>query len=226
MEKRFTDLLCRIGANGFGFRTVFEDMLDLYIYAASLKTVGFETVQKIYEKYGDVSLLIESMQVVGDAAEKNQDILGEFFMNCVTHGENGQFFTPMNVCDLMATISVRVKSNDESVFDPCCGSGRMLLAAVNHSRQKGLNPFCVGADIDLIAVKMAVVNLHIRSVKSDVFWMDSLNSKVWRVYSVRLFYGFPCIVLDDKPDDKYVAVEESYRGRKELVKEGIQLSLF
>lgn len=38
--------------------------------------------------------------------DKKGDYLGEFYQNNVTFGENGQFFTPEVICDMMTKINV------------------------------------------------------------------------------------------------------------------------
>lgn len=57
------------------------------------------------------------------------DILGHIFTEEITRGENGQFFTPETVCQFMAQIMVPEPTEEVFTYnDPCCGSGRMLLA--------------------------------------------------------------------------------------------------
>ena len=77
------------------------------------------------------------------------DVLGSFFQEHVSFGHNGQFFSPQNICDMMACISGPVKQGG-SILNPACGSGRMLLAAANNNR----NALFYGADIDENCAKM------------------------------------------------------------------------
>ena len=55
------------------------------------------------------------------------DVLGNIYEQKVSHGHNGQFFTPQSVCDLMAQITVN--EDAKSISDPACGSGRNLISA-------------------------------------------------------------------------------------------------
>jgi type I restriction-modification system DNA methylase subunit len=67
--------------------------------------------------------------LVRETLEFQQDALGEIFMANVGFGEHGQFFTPTHVSDMMAQMVYSSKSTQqETVCDPCCGSGRFFLS--------------------------------------------------------------------------------------------------
>ena len=68
--------------------------------------------------------------------------------------DNGQFFTPEPICDMMARM-LHPAGFGERVADCCCGSGRMLMAAAKISR----NSLFFGADIDRTCAMMCVINL-------------------------------------------------------------------
>lgn len=76
----------------------------------------------------------------------------------------------------------------QSVCDSCSGSGGMLLSAVKKCAEEndGGRLFCYGSDIDLICVKMTVVNLMMNSVPSEVTWMNTLTMQHWRSYHIDL----------------------------------------
>ena len=42
------------------------------------------------------------VQEMDNCGEGLKDIFGEFFMEYITHGHNGQFFTPEPICEMMA----------------------------------------------------------------------------------------------------------------------------
>jgi hypothetical protein len=102
------------------------------------------------------------------------DILGDVFQGAITYGEAGQFLTPEPVCDLMARMTLEpagtTGTDRKTILDPCCGSGRMLLAAAN------VRPNCefVGQDIDLRCVRMTAINLALRNLYGQVIWGNSL----------------------------------------------------
>lgn len=115
------------------------------------------------------------------------DALGDLFMDCVSFGRNGQFFTPQEVCDMMAVMTYGDGLEDgKSVNDPACGSGRMLLAMAKRNRRLKF----YGADNDLTCVKMAALNMLVNSMKGEVAWMNTLSMEHYRSYHINLIqYG-------------------------------------
>ena len=112
--------------------------------------------------------------------ETREDILGDLFQGGITYGERGQYFTPAPICDLMAQLT----AGDEQLFgerttDPCCGSGRMLLAMAK------LNPngVFVGQDADLRCVKITAINLGLRNLYGYAIWGNSLSNERKLVYA-------------------------------------------
>jgi len=112
-------------------------------------------------------------------AKVGQDILGDIYMEYISHGEMGQFFTPAPICDLMTQIT-GVKDR-ETVADPCCGSGRLLISAGK------LNPsaHCVGVDISPMCAKMAAINMWLFNLNADIYHGDSLSMKMYQVWEIR-----------------------------------------
>ena len=80
------------------------------------------------------------------------------------------------------------QQQDEVVFDPCCGSGRMLLAYAEKKRPKAL----VGQDVDLRRVKMTTTNLALRNLYGYVLWGNSLVNEVKQGYrtGMNMYGGF------------------------------------
>lgn len=106
--------------------------------------------------------------------ETRADILGDLFMGAITFGENGQFYTPEGVTDLLAQMA----GTGATVFDPCCGSGRMLLSAATLNARRTF----VGQDIDMRCVRMTAINLALRNLYGYVIWGNSLTAEQRLVY--------------------------------------------
>jgi hypothetical protein len=113
--------------------------------------------------------------VVGAMEETRRDILGDLFQGAITYGEGGQFLTPETVCDLIACMT---RPGGRFVYDPCCGSGRMLLAAADVDRAREF----IGQDIDLRCVRITAINLALRNLYGYVLWGDSLAGQCKLVY--------------------------------------------
>lgn len=114
-------------------------------------------------------------QLVEAMEETRRDILGDLFQGAITYGEAGQFLTPETVCDLIARMT---GPGGRFVHDPCCGTGRMLLAAADVDRGRQL----IGQDIDLRCVRITTINLALRNLYGYVLWGDSLRDECRRLF--------------------------------------------
>jgi len=86
---------------------------------------------------------------------------------------NGAYYTPYPVCRLMAMMNEAQPG--ESVCDPACGSGRMLLASLEVCRERfGGQPVLYGVDIDHDAIRACRLNLILAGAYSTVEPADSL----------------------------------------------------
>lgn len=104
-----------------------------------------------------------------------KDVLGDLFMEFVSHGRNGQFFTPPDVCQMITELAMAEQPEQrETVTDPACGSGRMILAAAKRNRHLR----CYGADSDLVCCKMAALNMIVNTVAGEVAHMNSWKSTI------------------------------------------------
>ncbi len=152
-------------------------------------------------------------KLVAIMEETRSDILGDIFQGAITRGQAGQFFTPDSLCELMARLTDADSFSDPStigalptdaayavsaigktVFDPCCGSGRLLLAAARENR----NRFFVGQDTDHRCVKITAINLALWNLYGKVIWGNSLTLDVKRVYHTG-FDGRSVIRVEEVP---------------------------
>lgn len=110
------------------------------------------------------------------------DILGDLFQGSITYGEKGQFLTPEPICQMMAQMNLPEEKTDldgrRSVNDPCCGSGRMLLAAAEIQP----NWHFVGQDVDLRCTRMTAINLALRNYYGHVVHGNSLSNTTDLIY--------------------------------------------
>lgn len=125
----------------------------------------------------------EALNAYGEAAENYHDPLGEMFMMRISHGNNGQFFTPQDLCDLMAHITEPI---GETVNDPTCGSGRLLLSALKTSRDNGKEPIVYGNDLSYTCAQMCLMNLLFNSARGEVSCGDALlmNLDTFRFFRI------------------------------------------
>jgi N-6 DNA Methylase len=108
------------------------------------------------------------------------DLLGAYFEQHVTRGQNGQFFTPVNLCQMMARMTYGDVGAGKTIADPACGSGRMLLAVAEDAPA---NLF-FAADVDARCCRMAALNFFANGLRGEVAWMNSLTLQWWGAWHV------------------------------------------
>ena len=140
------------------------------------------------KRVGSVEKPAQLFAAVVNALEENpeQDFLGQMYMglNLGNHWQ-GQFFTPYNVCRMMAEINFGDGAKAEaeskgylSVCDPCVGAGAMLIAAANAMRRADINyqtsAVFVGQDVDRLVALMAYIQLSLLGCPGYIIVGDSL----------------------------------------------------
>ena len=108
----------------------------------------------------------------------------------------GQYFTPRAL--IQAIVEVVNPKIDETVADPCCGTGGFLLASYHHMKQQSMdiekqeflkNNALYGADITPLVVTLASMNLFLHDIgvdKSPIELKDSLVETNDDLYQVVL----------------------------------------
>ncbi|MDN5215556.1 N-6 DNA methylase [Fulvivirgaceae bacterium BMA12] len=100
------------------------------------------------------------------------DILGDFYMDYITNGQNGQYFTPAPVCEVMAKLQLgNLEDEGNRILDPACGSGRMLLSTAKLYYRN----YFFGADNNNTCAKMATLNFFFNGLQGEIAWMNSLS---------------------------------------------------
>ena len=112
--------------------------------------------------------------VMGMEEYPDCDFLGELYMNLeLGNSKTGQFFTPYDVCRMMAQVTINddlLKSQIEkngwiSINDCACGAGATLVAAANYLRSIGINyqmqALFVAQDVDATVALMCYIQLSL-----------------------------------------------------------------
>jgi hypothetical protein len=123
--------------------------------------------------------MVDAME---ETRDNMRDILGDLFQGAITYGEAGQYMTPECLTRLMAQLSIGDTEDDpgcvRTVCDPCCGSGRMLLAVAEQNRHWHF----FGQDVDLRCVRMTAINLALRNLYGYITHGNSLTLEEKLVY--------------------------------------------
>ncbi len=165
------------GLNGYDPMNVFTDFLRYVIHGFSpgappLKDWRYKRQQnaafmKMFAEW------VRLMQKQLEAASW-YDALGDLFMALSSRkGQQaqGQFFTPVHICDLMVMCTeTDEKKTGQRINDPTCGSGRLLLAY--HVRHLG--NYLVAEDVNRTCCLMTICNMLIHGCVGEVIHHDSL----------------------------------------------------
>ncbi len=200
----------------YDLRTVFDDFLTLCICAFSHNPLtGKSHDEELYletiEKYKNDELrhrFPEMLAVLVNQMEERvgsglgNDVLGEFYEQNLYRKGASQYFTPWPICSFMAKItgnnSIVATHWPLRILDPCCGSGRMLLAS---AQENGKKQEYYGIDIDQTCVKMTAINLFLNGMfHSEVMCSNALSPNDFRVSYKISFLPFGIFRITEKED--------------------------
>lgn len=116
------------------------------------------------------ALAIGNTRVAGDVMGDAYEYLIKKFADS-TNKKAGEFYTPRSVVRLM--IDILDPKEGETVYDPACGTGGMLLAAVAHVRERGGDPrtffgHLYGQEKNLTTTAVARMNLFLHGIEDFV----------------------------------------------------------
>ncbi len=149
-----------------------------------------EQYERAIKNLGGIEIPAQMLGIITMALEQNpnQDFLGKLYMslNLGSHWK-GQFFTPYNICQMIAEINFGEGTQEEvekkgyiSVYDPCVGAGAMLIAAANTMKKVKINyqtnAIFVGQDIDRIVAMMAYIQLSLIGCPGYIIIGNSLTN--------------------------------------------------
>lgn len=169
LAKVFNDLLiigiCTFHKTNIQSRLQEQDKDNEALYLETIKPYKKEDLDHFAHAVGMLQLNVLD--------HPYSDILGEFFMQNITRGQNnGQYFTPEPVCDMMAKmLGIHPEDEGKNVLDPACGSARMLLSCARLNYKN----YFFGADNSNTCAKMATLNFFLNGLKGEVSWMNSLT---------------------------------------------------
>lgn len=193
-----------------GRSKVFNDFLTIAVCCLSMgkqeglyfKTIEAYTREELTTFQEAFAALVIEMDNNGAGLK---DILGEYFEEHFYNEKLGQFFTPPSLCKLMADI---IPITGDKVYDPCCGSGRIFLAAAEKNRTVTF----YGGDISETCCKMTLINLCLNGLKCRISWMNSLSMEIYKEWVVT-FLPYPRVpyIVELKEEPEEIAIIEEIR---------------
>ena len=126
-----------------------------------------ENLEKLLNVIGDLPL--------GDYKSNTIDLFGDAYeylmsMYASTAGKKGgEFFTPQEVGELLARIVIMDKKEVNKVYDPCCGSGGLLLKFAKILGKENVRNGFYGQEINLTTYNLARINMFLHDINYDKF---------------------------------------------------------
>jgi type I restriction enzyme M protein len=120
----------------------------------------------------------------GNRAE-GDDILGDAYEYLMRHfatesgKSKGQFYTPAEVSRMMAKVigAGSATRADQTIYDPTCGSGSLLLKAHDEARGRtGLDLAIYGQEMDNATSALARMNMILHDCPTAEIWKDNVLS--------------------------------------------------
>ncbi|HXG71670.1 MAG TPA: type I restriction-modification system subunit M [Gemmatimonadaceae bacterium] len=126
-----------------------------------------EKLVKLLDAIGDLNL--------GTFSENTIDAFGdayEFLMTMYASSagkSGGEFFTPQEVSELLARITLVGKKAVNKVYDPACGSGSLLLKFAKVLGQENVRQGFFGQEINLSTYNLCRINMFLHDVNYEKF---------------------------------------------------------
>ncbi|ASJ25739.1 MULTISPECIES: type I restriction-modification system subunit M [Betaproteobacteria] len=130
-----------------------------------------EKLVKLLDAIGDLPLASND----GGFTENTIDLFGDAYeylmqMYASTAGKSGgEFYTPQEVSELLARITVVGKSEVNKVYDPACGSGSLLLNFVKVLGHDAVRQGFYGQEINLTTYNLCRINMFLHDVNYEKF---------------------------------------------------------
>ncbi|MHC1574284.1 MAG: type I restriction-modification system subunit M [Candidatus Methanogasteraceae archaeon] len=137
------------------------------------------------EMVDKLSSLVGIFQDAGLDFSKNKadgdDILGDAYEYLMRHfatesgKSKGQFYTPAEVSRVIAKVIgiSHAKRQDQTIYDPTCGSGSLLLKAADETHQ-GITIY--GQEMDNATAALAEMNMILHGNETAEIWQDNTLS--------------------------------------------------
>lgn len=159
------------------------------------ETRYLKTIKKYRKEEQEIFPELTAYAILALEENPEQDFLGGVFMELdLGEKRKGQFFTPYDVCDVMAKIAFcenaaakqAEKEGHIAICDSCCGAGATLIAGIHEARRQlereGLNyqehVLVVAQDVDETAALMCYIQISLLGVAGYVKVGDSFTDPI------------------------------------------------
>ena len=146
---------------------LFADLFaDIDLYSNRLGTGDqkqSDTISNLIKEIDKADLLNSDADVLGNAYEY---LIGQFASE--TGKKAGEFYTPQAVSKILTRIAIAGQENKKglSVYDPCMGSGSLLLNAKRYSTEPGYIRY-YGQELMMSTYNLARMNMFLHGIEPE-----------------------------------------------------------
>lgn len=146
---------------------LFADLFaDIDLYSNRLGTGDqkqSDTISSLIKEIDKADLLNSDADVLGNAYEY---LIGQFASE--TGKKAGEFYTPQAVSKILTRIAIAGQENKKglSVYDPCMGSGSLLLNAKRYSTEPGYIRY-YGQELMMSTYNLARMNMFLHGIEPE-----------------------------------------------------------
>jgi len=183
IERANPDTLYRVfGAADWGNREMLTD----------------EILKDLIESLSEVSL--GNSAVSSDILGGRRVIKNKKFADVTKRKKAGEFYTPRSVVRMM--VELLDPKEGESIYDPACGTGGMLLATIEHVTRNGGDPRTFfgkiyGQEKNLTTASIARMNLVLHGIEDfQIVREDTLRSPAFTDSTTGGLATFDCVIAN------------------------------
>ena len=146
---------------------IFADLFtDIDLYSNRLGTGDqkqSDTVASLIKEIDKADLLNSDAEILGNAYEY---LIGQFASE--TGKKAGEFYTPQAVSKILTRIAISGQEHKKglSVYDPCMGSGSLLLNAKKYAAEPGYIKY-YGQELNTSTYNLARMNMFLHGIVAD-----------------------------------------------------------
>ena len=126
-----------------------------------------EKLVKLMDAIGDLQLGSYSDNTIDAFGDAYEYLMTMYASNAGKSG--GEFFTPQEVSELLARITVVGKTEVNKVYDPACGSGSLLLKFAKVLGRDNVRLGFFGQEINLTTYNLCRINMFLHDVSFEQF---------------------------------------------------------
>ena len=205
--KKFIDLL-NFSNGKHSAVDVFRDFVVMFAISIKNRVDYKQEDEEIYlsivkkytrEEMNSIIKLVTELFNICSNLDATRDVLGEIYSQIGGLSKGlSQVFTPNHIATLMPKLIMDLKDNklkdDEyiTVLDFTCGSGVLLMGAVNTLESKKINyedkVLFIGLDLDFICVCMTYIQMCMNCMAGYVIQGNALTNETFKIFHTPQYY--------------------------------------